>query len=214
MRIIQVNTGAAQRLSGAIFDGQTGILKRAREGRVAVHALGLDGDAVIDTRHHGGPDQAVYLYRSEDYAWFSEQLGRPVAPGSFGENLTAAGLREPGLAIGTRLEGPDLVLEVSAPRIPCRTLAQRMDDPGFVKKFLLARRPGIYLRVLKEGVVAAGDTFTVTPPAGFQVDTLEVFDAVQRRLDRGEIEHLLAVPIDVRTRADLEKRLASLDARS
>ena len=89
-----------------------------------------------------------------------------------------------------------------------------MDDPGFVKKFLLARRPGIYLRVLKEGVVAAGDTFTVTPPAGFQVDTLEVFDAVQRRLDRGEIERLLAVPIDVRTRADLEKRLASLDARS
>ena len=214
MRIIQVNTGAAQRLSGAIFDGQTGILKTAREGRVAVHALGLDGDAVTDTRHHGGPDQAVYLYRSEDYAWFSEQLGRPVAPGSFGENLTAAGLREPGLAIGTRLEGPDLVLEVSAPRIPCRTLAQRMDDPGFVKKFLLARRPGIYLRVLKEGVVAAGDTFTVTPPAGFQVDTLEVFDAVQRRLDRGEIERLLAVPIDVRTRADLEKRLASLDARS
>ena len=214
MRIIQVNTGAAQRLSGAIFDGQTGILKTAREGRVAVHALGLDGDAVIDTRHHGGPDQAVYLYRSEDYAWFSEQLGRPVAPGSFGENLTAAGLREPGLAIGTRLEGPDLVLEVSAPRIPCRTLAQRMDDPGFVKKFLLARRPGVYLRVLKEGVVAAGDTFTVTPPAGFQVDTLEVFDAVQRRLDRGEIERLLAVPIDVRTRADLEKRLASLDARS
>lgn len=214
MRIIQVNTGAAQRLSGAIFDGQTGILKTAREGRVAVHALGLDGDAMIDTRHHGGPDQAVYLYRSEDYAWFSEQLGRPVAPGSFGENLTAAGLREPGLAIGTRLEGPDLVLEVSAPRIPCRTLAQRMDDPGFVKKFLLARRPGIYLRVLKEGVVAAGDTFTVTPPAGFQVDTLEVFDAVQRRLDRGEIERLLAVPIDVRTRADLEKRLASLDARS
>lgn len=214
MRIIQVNTGAAQRLSGAIFDGQTGILKTAREGRVAVHALGLDGDAMIDTRHHGGPDQAVYLYRSEDYAWFSEQLGRPVAPGSFGENLTAAGLREPGLAIGTRLEGPDLVLEVSAPRIPCRTLAQRMDDPGFVKKFLLARRPGIYLRVLKEGVVAAGDTFTVTPPAGFQVDTLDVFDAVQRRLDRGEIERLLAVPIDVRTRADLEKRLASLDARS
>ena len=214
MRIIQVNTGAAQRLSGAIFDGQTGILKTAREGRVAVHALGLDGDAMIDTRHHGGPDQAVYLYRSEDYAWFSEQLGRPVAPGSFGENLTAAGLREPGLAIGTRLEGPDLVLEVSAPRIPCRTLAQRMDDPGFVKKFLLARRPGIYLRVLKEGVVAAGDTFTVTPPAGFQVDTLEVFDAVQRRLDRGEIKRLLAVPIDVRTRADLEKRLASLDARS
>ncbi|MCH2099028.1 MAG: MOSC domain-containing protein [Pseudomonadales bacterium] len=214
MRIIQVNTGAAQRLSGAIFDGQTGILKTAREGRVAVHALGLDGDAMIDTRHHGGPDQAAYLYRSEDYAWFSEQLGRPVAPGSFGENLTAAGLREPGLAIGTRLEGPDLVLEVSAPRIPCRTLAQRMDDPGFVKKFLLARRPGIYLRVLKEGVVAAGDTFTVTPPAGFQVDTLEVFDAVQRRLDRGEIERLLAVPIDVRTRADLEKRLASLDARS
>ena len=211
MRIVQVNTGAARRLSGATFDGRTGIFKTAREGDVAVHALGLDGDAVIDTRHHGGPDQAVYLYRSEDYAWFSEQLGRPIAGGSFGDNLTVAGLSTPGLAIGPRLEGPSVTLEVTAPRIPCRTLAQRMDEAGFVKRFLLARRPGIYLRVLKEGVVAAGDTFTVTPPEGHRVDTLEVFDAVQRRLDRGEIERLLAVPIDVRTRADLEKRLASLD---
>jgi len=211
MRIIQVNTGTARQLSGPTFDGRTGIFKTARSGAVAVHALGLDADAVIDTRHHGGPDQAVYLYRSEDYAWFSEQLGREVEAGSFGENLTVAGLTEPGLAVGTRLEGPNLTLEVTAPRIPCRTLAQRMDDPGFVKTFLQARRPGIYLRVLKEGVVAAGDAFTVVPPEGTQVDTLDVFDAVQRRLDREEIERLLSVPIDVRTRADLEKRLARLD---
>lgn len=210
MQVLQVSTGHRRRLEGASFRGETGIFKEARAGRVRVHALGVEDDAVVDTRHHGGPDQAVYLYRQEDYDWFTAELGREVAAGSFGENLTVSGLPEPGLPVGTRLGSAELELEVTAPRIPCRTLAQRMDDADFVKRFLAARRPGIYLRVIREGTVAAGDAFTVTAPTGPPVDTVEVFDAVQRRLGQEEIERLLAVPIDVRTRRDLEKRLARI----
>ena len=47
---------------------------------------------IASKKHHGGPDQAVYVYGEHDYAWWSEQLGRPLEPGTFGENLT---VREP-----------------------------------------------------------------------------------------------------------------------
>lgn len=208
MQVVQVSTGRRRRLEGPSFAGETGIFKEARAGRVRVHGLGVEDDAVVDTRHHGGPDQAVYLYRQEDYDWYSAELGRTVAAGSFGENLTVSGLPEPGLPVGTRLRSAELELEVTAPRIPCRTLAQRMEDADFVRRFMAARRPGIYLRVLREGTVAAGDEFTVEPPEGPIVDTVEVFTAIKRRLAPEEIERLLAVPIDARTRRDLEKRLA------
>ncbi|MEE4300699.1 MAG: MOSC domain-containing protein [Pseudomonadales bacterium] len=208
MQVVQVSTGRRRRLEGATFNGETGIFKEARSGRVRVHALGVEDDAVVDTRHHGGPDQAVYLYRQEDYDWFTGELGREVRAGSFGENLTVSGLPEPGLPVGTRLRSPELELEVTAPRIPCRTLAQRMDDADFVRRFMAARRPGIYLRVLREGTVAAGDRFEIEAPNGPVVDTVEVFTSVKRRLTAEEIERLLSVPIDVRTRKDLEQRLA------
>jgi MOSC domain-containing protein YiiM len=46
---------------------ETAIDKRGVSGRVRVRpaaagAVGLDGDQVVDVRHHGGPDQAVYAY--------------------------------------------------------------------------------------------------------------------------------------------------------
>ena len=208
MRVVQVNTGRRQRLEGPSFKGETGIFKTARTGRVVVGSLGLDDDAVVDTRHHGGPDQALYLYRQEDYDWFGEQLGRPVEAGSFGENLTVAELPSAGLPVGTRLRAPTLELQVTAPRIPCNTLAQRMDDRDFVRRFMEARRPGLYLRVTSEGTVAAGDRFEILPFDGPRIDTVEVFTSVKRRLSAEEIERLLSVPLDERTRRDLEKRLA------
>jgi MOSC domain-containing protein YiiM len=39
-------------------------------------------------------------------------------------------------------------------------MATKIGDPGFQKRFVLARRPGAYLRVLREGSVAAGDGLT------------------------------------------------------
>jgi MOSC domain-containing protein YiiM len=100
----------------------TGIDKRARQGRVAVRTLGVEGDQLYDTAHHGGPDQAVYVYAGEDARWWSAELGRDIRPGQFGENLTTAGVDVTSAVIGERWAvGPKLVLEVAKPRIPCRT---------------------------------------------------------------------------------------------
>lgn len=209
MEIVSINVGSRRRLQGRSFDGYTGIFKTpAPEAEVG--ELGLAGDAIVDTKHHGGVDQAVYLYRREDYDWWSGELGRPLDPGTFGENLTVAGLPDPGLAIGSRLRFDTVVLEVTAPRIPCNTLAARMGDAGFVKRFMQAARPGIYLRVLTPGRLAVGERFAVEPYPGEPVTTVEMFRDWHRKLGRAEIERYLAVPIDVRSRRYLEEKLGEL----
>lgn len=210
MRIASVNVGKVQRLAGPSFDGETGIFKRPVNGPVAIGELGLAGDAVLNEKHHGGPDQAVYLYRQEDYDWWSEELGSTIAAGTFGDNLTLTELPEPGLIIGSRLVFDTVILEVTAPRIPCNTLAQRMSDPRFAKRFMKAERPGIYCRVIESGFVTAGEAFTLEPGDPDGVSTLDIFRAASRKLTRAELVRFLAAPIDVRTRRDFEAKLAKL----
>ena len=148
---------------------RTAIDKRPAAGRVAVTApgdagVGLAGDQIYDRKHHGGPDQAVYAYAAEDRAWWAAELGREIAPGGFGENLSTEGLDVTGAVIGERWRVGDdgLVLEVTAPRIPCSTFQGWMDLPHWVKRFTDHGAPGAYLRVIGPGTVAAGDAIEVT----------------------------------------------------
>lgn len=146
--------------SGTI--GITAIDKRPVDGPVRVRPLGLHADVQADRKHHGGEDQAVYVYADEDAAYFAEQLDRPVPPGLFGENLRTTGVDVTGLVIGERLRlGDTLELEVTIPRIPCGTFARRMKVDKWVKRFAEEGRPGAYLRVRRSGSVAAGDAVTV-----------------------------------------------------
>lgn len=212
MEIVSINVGKSEYLSGRGFEGETGIFKRPVDGAVQVGPLGLESDTVVDQKNHGGPDQAVYLYRVEDYAWWSEELGRELAPGDFGENLTIIGLTTPGLAIGTRLRFSEVVLEVTAPRIPCGTFGVRMGDPEFIKAFMRAARTGIYCRVIQAGRISAGQTFTLADSNAAPVSTVDLVRARYRKLARDEIERFLAAPIDMRTRRRFEKQLEKGDS--
>jgi MOSC domain-containing protein YiiM len=145
--------------------GKTAIDKRPRPGRVAVGELGLAGDTQCDTKHHGGPDQALYLYAREDADWWAAELGRDIPNGLFGENLDTAGLDVSNALIGERWrigDGPDAVeVEVRSPRVPCITFEHRMGIPRWIKRFTRERRPGAYLKVLRTGTVGAGDPVTI-----------------------------------------------------
>ena len=103
MHLLSINIGSARTIGNANVSGQTGIYKLPVAGPVQVTADGLADDAIVDTRNHGGPDQAVYVYGGADYAWWSAELGRELAPGTFGENLTISDLESAPLAIGDRL---------------------------------------------------------------------------------------------------------------
>lgn len=211
MQISRVNIGQARQLSGPHFEGNTGIFKEPVSGPVDVGEQGLTGDDIIDRKHHGGPDQAVYLYRQEDYDWWSEAMGHPIEAGTFGDNLTLQGLPAADIAVGARLKFPNLELEVSAPRIPCNTLAQRMGEAGFVKQFIQAERPGIYCRVITPGTAQAGDSFSIDDNQASEVTIVEMLRAAGRALSKAELEHFLAAPIDIRSRTKWQKKLSRLD---
>jgi MOSC domain-containing protein YiiM len=153
-----VNVGrprAVERAHGEI--ATTAIWKEPVSGRVAVRGVNVDGDAQADRSVHGGADQAVYAYAAEDTEWWEAELGRKLAPGTFGENVTLRGVDVTGALIGERWRIGTAVLEVTAPRIPCWKLAKKMDDPLFIKRFSQAGRPGAYLRIIEEGEIGAGD---------------------------------------------------------
>jgi len=88
MHILSVNIGQRTPIANAKASGITGIYKNPANRPVMVTSLGLAGDFIADTKHHGGVDQAVYVYGTDDYDWWAAELGRPLAPGTFGENLT------------------------------------------------------------------------------------------------------------------------------
>jgi MOSC domain-containing protein YiiM len=174
IRILSVNTAKPEPI--ATKTGQTGIFKRPQQGPVFVGEHGLASDAIVDVNNHGGKDQAVYLYSREDYAWWEHDLGREIEPGTFGENLTISGLESATACIGDRYRIGDLLLEVTSPRIPCSTFAVRMGDPHFVKRFMEAKRPGVYCRVLRTGNIAQGERGTVELFASEKVTLLELVE--------------------------------------
>ncbi|SCK28624.1 MOSC domain-containing protein [Streptomyces sp. WMMB 322] len=167
----------------------TGIDKRPAPGPVEVTppgpkgtgGSGLAGDTIGDMRHHGGDDQAVYAFSREDLDDWAHELGREPANGSFGENLTTRGLDVNGARIGERwLVGSRVVLEVTAPRIPCRTFAGRLGEGGWVKRFTDRARPGAYLRVIEPGQVCAGDAIEIVHRPGHEVTVSFHFRALTR----------------------------------
>ncbi len=198
-------------MDNAKASGRTGIYKLPVDGPVRITAAGLPDDTICDIENHGGPDQAVYVYGAPDYAWWSDELGQELAPGTFGENLTISGLESAGLAIGDRLHIGGAILEVTAPRIPCVTLAQRMGDPGFVKRFRFAERPGVYCRVMRAGEIRAGEPVTLEPYAGEPVKVIAVFrDFYEPDRTPAAIRRFLAAPIAIRDRVEKERQLREL----
>lgn len=191
-RVISVNTGRGKDADWAGQLGRTAIDKRPVPGRVEVGRLGLGGDEQVDKPAHGGPEQAVYAYAREDLDWWVEQLGRELADGMFGENITTAGLDVTGALIGEIWELGTARVQITGPRIPCAVFAGWMDEPHWVKRFADARRPGAYLRVLREGAVGAGDRLEVVSGPAERVTIAESMTAyygdaaLMRRLLRVE----------------------------
>ncbi|MGW7053278.1 MOSC domain-containing protein [Streptomyces sp. NPDC054887] len=206
MQLLSVNLGRPEAVDYTDSpSGTTGLNKRPADGPVRVAApgpkgvggSGLAGDAVCDTRHHGGNDQAVYAFAREDLDEWERELGRPLANGAFGENLTTLGVDVNGALIGERWRvGADLVLEVTCGRIPCRTFASALGEKGWVRRFTRRAAPGAYLRVIEPGEIRAGDAVEivhrpdhdVTVSVQFRSETTER-ELLPRTLAAGDALH-------------------------
>ena len=191
-RIVSVNTGAVRDLVIGGRPDRSAIDKRPAAGPVRVGRLGLAGDEHGDTENHGGPEQAVYAYAREDLDWWTEQLGRELPSGAFGENVTTGGIDVSAALIGETWRMGEVVAQVTSARIPCETFRAWTGESHWVKRFAVAGRPGAYLRVLTEGELVAGDEIEVLARPEQQVTVAESMAAYYG--DAGLMRKLLTVP--------------------
>ena len=165
--MVGVQVGTVQPLQvGHDLWEMSGIRKHAVAGRVAVRALGLQGDEQADLTVHGGLSKAVYAYPLAHYEfWRAEQraVGRSgdLPYGSLGENLTVTGVLEESLFVGDTLHFPDCVLRVTQPRAPCHKFIAVMQDRKAALKMMQSGLSGFYLAVDVPGSLAAGESFEV-----------------------------------------------------
>jgi MOSC domain-containing protein YiiM len=221
MKVLSVNIGVP-RSNPAKKLAMTGIDKRPVDHPVYVRApgpkttglhSGLVGDPIGDVRSHGGNDQAVYAYAREDYDWWENELGRQLAAGAFGENLTTAGVDVNGTLIGEVWRiGDELELQPTFGRIPCATFQARMEEPRWLKRFTRVNRTGAYFRVVTPGHVRAGDEIEVVYRPAKSVSIAEAFGVYM--LDPSSLARLLdaeGLPDDLR--AEVEDRLTRVAPR-
>lgn len=194
MKLLSVSVGQPREINHNGRTFTTSIFKTPVDGRVMMRRLNLDGDRQSDLQNHGGVYKAVYAYPYEHYATWAQELARDdFTYGQFGENLTVEGLLEDSVYIGDEFRIGEALVQVTQPRAPCYKLAYKMGLPDFVKQFLASGRSGIYLRVLEEGEVGAGDPIEQVASAKDsltvrQINDLMFFDkenipAIQRAMN-------------------------------
>lgn len=180
--------------------GVTAIDKRAVDGPVNVHPLGLTGDIQASRKHHGGPTKAVYAYSQVDADFWAQHLGRDITPGLFGENLRVQGIDASNAVIGERWSvGEQVVLEVTMPRTPCVNFARHLGEKSWVKRFAEANRVGTYLGVVTKGNIAAGDSIRIVSVPEHGITGAQVYagldqEQAQSLLDAGNAGQVTLAP--------------------
>ena len=208
MKLLSINTASPQQLQVGNKVVTTGIFKEPRQGPVLLNELGLEGDTIVNKKFHGGKDQAVYLYSAADYEWWTAQLGKEIKPGMFGENLTITDFHDKALRVGDRLLINDQVLlEITAPRVPCVQFTTKMGDKTFAKKFVAAQRPGAYARVLTPGSIDVGDKIEWQPTKEDYATINEIFvEWHAKGWSKAVAEKALKSPISSIARGIIEER--------
>jgi MOSC domain-containing protein YiiM len=203
MKVQAICIGQAEKLVGKSY--KTGINKRPLSSAVLIDAEGLVGDSICNRKYHGGPEQAVYVEGAVTLEWWGEQLGRPIPPGIFGENIVIDGLDNRDVCVGDRfvLSG-GVVLEATSARIPCNTFSARMGDPKFAARYSAAARPGFYCRVIMPGAVAPGEEVEFHPFEGERITIPDMMRYFGKRLPPEVRSRFLSAPIHARIRAGIE----------
>ena len=200
-RLVSIQVGRPRLLGSDVglpqpIDHQwrSAIFKSAIEGPVLLTATNVTGDRQADPRVHGGSEMAVLCYSADHYPLWRREMGiEEMGPGGFGENFTISGQDERSVCLGDVYEVGEAVVQVSQPRGPCYKIAYRWKRPDLLRRVEESGRHGWYLRVLREGLVEAGQAVTLTERPHPQWTVRRAADAYRyRRRDRATALELAA----------------------
>jgi len=177
MNLLSIQVGKPITLE---YDGkriETGIFKHLVSGPVHLGMFNLEGDGQADLRVHGGRDKALYAYGADAYpAWIAIRPGDDFENGCMGENFTFDTLDETKMHVGDQYQIGDAVIEVAQPRFPCNKLGVKYKDMQILKQFIALKRPGVYFRVLQEGLLEAGDELVLIHSEEVKLSITEMFE--------------------------------------
>lgn len=203
MKVVSVNVGLPREVEWNGKTISTGIYKEPVDGSIALKNLNLEGDGQADLTVHGGPNMAVYVYSANHYGFWKKRLpSHELNWGAFGENLTVEGCLDDEVCIGDRFQVGTAEAQVTQPRVPCFKLGIRFGDQGMVKQFMDSGRFGFYLRVLKEGVIQAGDPIKKLSQDHAKItvsDLMALYQNPDRQDLLNKVVHLEALPESWRT---------------
>jgi MOSC domain-containing protein YiiM len=79
LKVLAACIGTAQPI--AAKSGTTGHFKVPQAGSVTVGPNRLAGDTIVDRKHHGGPEQAAYIFGETDRVWWADHLDHALRAG-------------------------------------------------------------------------------------------------------------------------------------
>src|SRR5215469_1357514 len=196
--LLSVNVGMPADVAWRGQVVRTAVWKQPVDGERLVRRLNIDGDGQGDLAGHGGEHRAVFVYQAESYDYWRRELTRDdFSYGQFGENFTVRGLADDQVCVGDQYQIGEALFEVTQPRVTCYRVGIRMDEPRIPALLVSHHRPGFYFRVLREGVVRAGD------------EIVKVADG-PRAMTIAEVDALLYLPGHSRQRLEVALTIPAL----
>ena len=171
-RVVEVRHGRVGTLRHAGKDEPSAIAKQRVHGPIHLGPLGFEGDAVGDTRNHGGHDKAVCVYPAARYAAWEARYGHDLLRPAFGENLLVSGQDEATVCVGDVYALGTALVQVSQPRVPCYKPAAFTGERRLTVGLRETGWTGWYLRVLEPGAVTEGDALTLAERVEGALDVL------------------------------------------
>ena len=130
---------------------EKGIPKTNVPSAVLIGGWGIENDA-----HAGNWHRQISLLAIESIAKIHAK-GLDVQPGAFAENITTEGIDIPRLPIGARLRIGEAEMEITQIGKECHSRCAIYHQTGDC----VMPREGIFAKVLRGGVISAGDAVTL-----------------------------------------------------
>lgn len=163
MKIISINIGKPKL---KLIDGKE-VLTASDKYPVPsamLQSTHVEGDTQGDTARHGGVDMAACVYSYDHYPFWEAELGKPLTPGAFSENITISDICESEAHIGDIFRVGNAIVQISQPRSPCFKLAHKHNSKTLQALIHSNGYSGFYFRVLQPGMVNTNDQMELITP--------------------------------------------------
>ena len=169
-----------------------------------VNEIILSGKGIENDAHAGSGHRQVSLLAIESIQKYADKSGRDIQPGEFAENITTAGMEIYKATPLSCFENDNIVFQVTQIGKKCHgTSCAIYKETGDC----VMPKEGIFARVIKGGILKAGDTLNYTPKV---VKVLII--TLSDRVSKGEYKDISGPKLESNLQSHMKEIGWELDA--